>query len=227
MRHLPEALDRDETQDLLTAYRSLGPEEREGGALEARIIDGNLRFAVHLARRFEETGKATGAELEDLFSCATEALLKAVREYDPRVSLDPDGRNSFSGWAQRLMMQALVAFVKARPNSSEQPLDMATSLDAFAGTGLADDVAGEEEPEADALQRIEAERLTLAVATLPDRDAHIVRLRFGLAGLAPHELAEIGTIVGLSKQRVQVILDQALVTLRGVLSPGMLPQAAA
>lgn len=228
MNHLPPAIARDKTQDLLTEYRLIAPADREGGPLESRIVNGNLRFALHLARRFEATGRATGAELEDLFSCATEALLKAVREYDPRVSRDPEGRNSFSGWAQRLMMQALVAYVKARPNSSEQPLDQATSLDAFAGAAIMPvALFAEDEPDADAVQRIEAERLTAAVAGLPEREAHVVRLRYGLAGFAPHELEEIGTVIGVSKQRVQKILEHAMETLRGVLSHVQQPAKAA
>lgn len=219
-QHLPPAIERDVTQTLLTEYRALSVTDREGGAVEARIINGNLRFAFHLARRFEGAGQGTGADLDDLFSCATEALLKAIREYDPRVSRDPEGRNSFSGWAQRLMTQALVAFVKARPNSAGNPLDGATSLDAVVdGIDQYDALVTEEEPDAAALLRIESARLVEAVSHLPERQATVVRMRFGLAGMAPHELAEIGVVIGVSKQRVALILDQALVTLREAFAP--------
>jgi RNA polymerase primary sigma factor len=58
-----------------------------------------------------------------------------------------------------------------------------------------------------------------AVDALPEREATVVRLRFGLAGIAPHELAEIGAIIGVSKQRVEAILKQALATLRRSVEP--------
>jgi DNA-directed RNA polymerase sigma subunit (sigma70/sigma32) len=44
-------------------------------------------------------------------------------------------------------------------------------------------------------------------------------MRFGLAGIAPHELAEIGVVIGVSKQRVALILEQALASLRRAFAP--------
>jgi DNA-directed RNA polymerase sigma subunit (sigma70/sigma32) len=61
--------------------------------------------------------------------------------------------------------------------------------------------------------------MAAAVSALPEREATVVRMRFGLDGIAPHELAEIGVVIGCSKQRVEIILKQALATLRRSVTP--------
>lgn len=223
--HLPDAIPRAMTQQLLSDYRALSVEAREDGALEARLVNGNLRFAYHIARRFQEVARASGAELEDLFSIASLALVKAVREYDPRVADTPDAKNSFSGFAQRIMTQALVAFLNTRDNATEQPLDLATTFDSLPPDVDQDDVLSTEgdEPDDAALARIETARLLKNVASLPDREAHVVRLRFGIDGFQEHDLAEIGSLLNLSKQRVRVILENALIALRTKMDPGAQP----
>lgn len=223
--HLPDAIPRAMTQQLLSDYRALSVEAREDGALEAKIINGNLRFAYHIARRFQEVARSTGAEIEDLFSLASLALVKAVREYDPRVADTPDAKNSFSGFAQRIMTQALVAFVNTRDNATEQPLDLATTFESLPPDLVYDEVlsSDEHEPDTAALARIEIERLLKNVSALPDREAHVVRLRFGIAGFQEHDLAEIGALLGITKQRVASILNTALATLKNKMDPNAAP----
>lgn len=53
-----------------------------------------------------------------------------------------------------------------------------------------------------------------ALKSLDPRHATIVRLRFGIIGGEPMTLSEIGTIYGLSKQRVEQIIHAALSKLR-------------
>ncbi|MBI3631158.1 MAG: sigma-70 family RNA polymerase sigma factor [Candidatus Sungbacteria bacterium] len=57
------------------------------------------------------------------------------------------------------------------------------------------------------------ERLTDCLATLPEREAVIVRLRFGLDG-KEHTLQEVGDILKLSRERVRQLEQNALKTLR-------------
>ena len=52
------------------------------------------------------------------------------------------------------------------------------------------------------------------VSTLPSRERDIVRLYFGLGGRKPVSLQKIGLSVGLSKERVRQLKDQALKSLR-------------
>lgn len=93
----------------------------------------------------------------------------------------------------------------------EEALGVNTSSGTSAGVG---DALATEDPTDSLLSRIDGERLAELVARLPDREATVIRMRFGLDGVAPHELAEIGAVISVSKQRVQAILDKAFATLR-------------
>jgi RNA polymerase primary sigma factor len=59
-----------------------------------------------------------------------------------------------------------------------------------------------------------------AVATLPWREARILRLRYGLNNTRPHSLKEVGEMLGLSRERIRQIEKQALATLRGRATTG-------
>jgi RNA polymerase primary sigma factor len=61
-----------------------------------------------------------------------------------------------------------------------------------------------------------------AVATLPFREARILRLRYGLNDTPPHSLKEVGELLGLSRERIRQIEKQALATLRGRATTGSL-----
>lgn len=50
--------------------------------------------------------------------------------------------------------------------------------------------------------------------TLPEREADILRYRFGLKGDRPHTLEEIGQIYGLTRERVRQLEDKAMRKLR-------------
>lgn len=52
-----------------------------------------------------------------------------------------------------------------------------------------------------------------AVAHLPLREQDIVRRRFGLGGHDEHTLAQIGEAVGLSTERVRILVEDSLRTM--------------
>ena len=55
---------------------------------------------------------------------------------------------------------------------------------------------------------------------LEDREAAVLRLRFGLGGEDPKTLKEIGEILGLTRERVRQIENEALGKLREGLEVG-------
>lgn len=57
--------------------------------------------------------------------------------------------------------------------------------------------------------------ISSALTSLPERDATILRLRFGLGGEPPMRLREVGERLGLSRQRVNQLEAKALARLRG------------
>ena len=68
-------------------------------------------------------------------------------------------------------------------------------------------------------QRLEAEQLqqclTHCLALLPERQAFILRLRYGFETGQTHSLQEIATVMGLSRERVRQLEKSAFETLRG------------
>ena len=65
-----------------------------------------------------------------------------------------------------------------------------------------------------AMQNSQTHDIELALATLPPRDAKVLRLYFGLEGGREHTLEEIGSMLGVTRERVRQLRDRALKRLR-------------
>ncbi len=69
-------------------------------------------------------------------------------------------------------------------------------------------------PEAESERTLLAADLESALTHLPDREARILRLHYGLADGVAHSLSEIARFLNLSRERVRQLHAQALETLR-------------
>ena len=69
-------------------------------------------------------------------------------------------------------------------------------------------------PEDEFVARSEDELLEKVLSTLTSREAIVIKLRFGLGNGTEHTLAEIGRKLGVSRERVRQIEDDALRKLR-------------
>jgi RNA polymerase primary sigma factor len=68
--------------------------------------------------------------------------------------------------------------------------------------------------EEQAMNRFLVDEVEQALATLPPRDAKVLRLYFGLDGGREHTLEEIGTMLGVTRERVRQLRDRALKRLK-------------
>jgi RNA polymerase primary sigma factor len=68
--------------------------------------------------------------------------------------------------------------------------------------------------EEEAMNRFLVDEVEQALATLPPRDAKVLRLYFGLDGGREHTLEEIGTMLGVTRERVRQLRDRALKRLK-------------
>ena len=69
-------------------------------------------------------------------------------------------------------------------------------------------------PEDEYMNRFVSEEIERALLTLPARDAKVLRLYFGLDGGREHTLEEIGSMLGVTRERVRQLRDRALKRLR-------------
>lgn len=72
------------------------------------------------------------------------------------------------------------------------------------------------DPEGALLEADMSERLSSAVEELPDREAQILRLRFGLNGSQVYTLEEIGQRFGVSRERIRQLEARALKQMRTI-----------
>src|ERR687898_2915800 len=76
---------------------------------------------------------------------------------------------------------------------------------------VADEMPDTEE---EAMNRFLTDEIEQALGTLPPRDAKVLRLYFGLEGGREHTLEEIGSMLGVTRERVRQLRDRALKRLR-------------
>lgn len=76
---------------------------------------------------------------------------------------------------------------------------------------VADEMPDTEE---EAMNRFLTDEIEVALGTLPPRDAKVLRLYFGLEGGREHTLEEIGSMLGVTRERVRQLRDRALKRLR-------------
>jgi RNA polymerase primary sigma factor len=80
-------------------------------------------------------------------------------------------------------------------------------IERFVGDDLPD-------PEEEAMNRFLLDEIDRALRGLPPRDARVIRLYFGLEGGREHTLEEIGSLLGVTRERVRQLRDRALKRLR-------------
>ena len=86
------------------------------------------------------------------------------------------------------------------------------------GTALQDILEDTQTPQPDVLVAAEQVRrgVRACLGHLTEREALIVRLRYGLDAYEPHSLQDIGDVLGLSRERVRQLEKQAFAKLRQV-----------
>ncbi len=107
------------------------------------------------------------------------------------------------------VVQALSAL-----NTGDIRLD--ASLDPDSDRSIMDRFVSEDmpNPEDEYMNRFVSDEIERALATLPARDAKVLRLYFGLDGGREHTLEEIGSMLGVTRERVRQLRDRALKRLR-------------
>jgi len=107
------------------------------------------------------------------------------------------------------------------PISLEKPVG--DEDDSELGDFVADDTVAE--PFEEASDHLQKEGVQRALAALPERDRQVIELRYGLSGLEPLTLEEVGNTFGVTRERIRQIENNTLKKLQHLPEAQMLREA--
>lgn len=99
---------------------------------------------------------------------------------------------------------------------SRRPISLETPIEEDADSEFGDFIEDKSSPEPNEVvtQNLLREHLAQVLARLPEREAHILQLRYGLLDGETHTLEEVGKQIGVTRERVRQLEAQALNRLR-------------
>src|SRR6186713_1107053 len=166
------------------------------------LVKRNLRFVISVAKKYQNRGLPLTADLSRIIKASEILRQKLNREPSPEELSQLTGLSVD-------VVQSLAAL-----NTSDVRLD--APMDPEGDRSLIERFVADEMPdtEEEAMNRFLTDEIEQALSTLPPRDAKVLRLYFGLEGGREHTLEEIGSMLGVTRERVRQLRDRALKRLR-------------
>ena len=182
------------------------------GDLEARniLVEHNLRLVAHIIKKYY----TQSAEQEDLISIGTIGLIKAVDTFRPERKI------RLATYASRCVENEVLMYFRSRKKLQGE-MSLSDTIDGDdAGSALClMDVVGSDDPMlSDMAAREEQQRIRHLVDTcLTDREAEVIRRRYGLTGDLPQTQRQVAAAFSISRSYVSRIEKRALSKLEAAL----------
>ena len=198
----PKALSREEEQDCLERMAQGDTAARD------KLIEHNLRLVAHIVKKYYT---ATGDQ-DDLISIGTIGLIKGVSTFRP------DRNIRLATYASRCIENEVLMYFRSQ-RKFQGDVSLSDSLDNGDSEGdslsLMDVVAVDDTMLDDLDLREACSKVRKCVDTcLTDREAEIIRMRYGLDDRPPRTQREIAAQCGISRSYVSRIEKRALEKLR-------------
>lgn len=182
------------------------------GDLEARniLVEHNLRLVAHIIKKYY----TQSAEQEDLISIGTIGLIKAVDTFRPERKI------RLATYASRCVENEVLMYFRSRKKlQGEMSLsDTIDSDDAGSALCLMDVVGSDDTMLSDMADREEQQHIRHLVDTcLTDREAEVIRRRYGLTGHLPQTQRQVAAAFSISRSYVSRIEKRALGKLEAAL----------
>ena len=185
------------------------------GDMEARnvLVEHNLRLVAHIVKKYY----TQNGEQEDLISIGTIGLIKGISSFDPSK-----GARLATYAARCIENEILMYFRGQKKLQNEVSLSDSIESENWEDALQLMDVVGMEDTMLEDLQdRDNALRVRkLVEERLPEREAKIIRLRYGLDGTVPLTQREVAAVFGISRSYVSRIEKRSLALLRAGLEEG-------
>ena len=197
----PRPLKAEEEQDCIRRMIEGDPEARN------TLIEHNLRLVMHIIKKYY----TASADAEDLVSIGTIGLIKGVSTYRPERGV------RLATYASRCIEnEILMHFRGQRKSAGDVSLSGVLDGDGEGdGPSILDTVADDTDLLEDLARHESVLRVRDAVETvLTDREAEIIRLRYGLTGEPPLPQREVARRMGISRSYISRIEKKALEKLR-------------
>ncbi len=193
----PKPLSAAEERMWLDRYAQGDPEARNV------LIERNLRLVSHIIKKYY----VQSADQEDLISIGTIGLIKGISSFDPSKGA------KLATYAARCIENEILMYFRARRKlQGEVSLSDAIETDGDGGDLSIGDVVGrndtlledlQDKDDRALLRRLVAERLT-------EREADIIRRRYGLEGHLPQTQRQVAAAYNISRSYVSRIEKKAL-----------------
>ena len=171
------------------------------------LIEHNLRLAVYISKRFENTG----INIEDLISIGTIGLIKAVNTFN-------SGKNiKLATYASRCVENEILMYLrKINSQRTEVSFDEPLNTDWDGNELLLSDILGTEEDEVYRPLEDDADRQMLmeAIDSLDKREREIILLRFGLPAGKEYTQKEVADMLGISQSYISRLEKRIIDRLR-------------
>lgn len=182
------------------------------GDLEARniLVEHNLRLVAHIIKKYY----TQSAEQEDLISIGTIGLIKAVDTFRPECKI------RLATYASRCVENEVLMYFRSRKKlQGEMSLsDTIDGDDAGSALCLMDVVGSDDTMLSDMADREEQQHIRHLVDTcLTDREAEVIRRRYGLTGDLPQTQRQVAAAFSISRSYVSRIEKRALSKLEAAL----------
>ncbi len=179
------------------------------GDLEARnrLVEHNLRLVAHIVKKYY----AQAEDVEDLISIGTVGLIKGINTYKAEKGV------KLSSYVSRCIEnEILMTFRGNRKNAGDVSLSEALDVEEEGGGLSFMDVIAQDEDLSERIGTAEiCARLRKAVDTeLTEREAKIIRMRYGLYGEDALTQRQAAEKFGISRSYVSRIEKHALQKLR-------------
>lgn len=182
------------------------------GDVEARntLVEHNMRLVSHIIKKYYTQGE----DMDDLISIGTIGLIKGINTYraDRGVRL--------ATYASRCCENEILMYFRSRKkNSGDVSLSDALDTDSEGNSLSLMDVIAQDDELCDTIgmHEICAKLRGYVDTVLTEREATVIKLRYGLNGALPRTQKETAELCGISRSYVSRIEKRALIKLREAL----------